>query len=276
LVFAVASLIAVASGAATLAATGLPSGSWLRNPISWLVGLVLGTGLMFLRSSLPLAKVILALALLAVAGSFLAPAQSEVHRWIDLGPLHVNVAALLLPAAVVALARCGITSSIGLTFAAAMAALLVLQPDASQATSFLVAVITLAGLSAPPRWRLLILIGAALFLAISWVRPDPLKPVAEVEGIFPLAYEVSPLLAAVAGVALAAASLAPLFLCRNASASHHPAALALMGYFISAAICPALGAFPVPLVGLGMSFPVGYWLGIAMLGAKGRPVKGGV
>jgi len=75
------------------------------------------------------------LALFAVAGSFLAPAQEGVHRWIDLGPLHVNVAALSLPAAIVALAFCGIWSRIGGAFAAAIAVLLVLQPDASQATS---------------------------------------------------------------------------------------------------------------------------------------------
>jgi hypothetical protein len=40
---------------------------------------------------------------------------------IDLGPLHINVAALLLPAAVVSLAFCGIWSSTGRAFVAAMA-----------------------------------------------------------------------------------------------------------------------------------------------------------
>jgi cell division protein FtsW (lipid II flippase) len=131
LVFAAGSLIAVASGAATLAATGGPSGSWIRNPIAWLIGLLLAMGLMRVRSLLPLSRVILALAFVAVAGTFLAPAQAGVHRWIDLGPLHVNIAALLLPSAIVALAFCGIWSRTGLAFVAAMAALLVLQPDAS-------------------------------------------------------------------------------------------------------------------------------------------------
>ncbi|MFL6596052.1 MAG: hypothetical protein ACJ8HQ_11470 [Chthoniobacterales bacterium] len=240
----------------------------MRNPIAWLVGLVLGTGPMLLRSSLPLARVILAVALLGVAGTFLAPAQEGVHRWIDLGPLHVNVAALLLPAAVVALAFCGILSRIGLTFTAAIAALLILQPDASQATSFLVAVIILVVLSTSPRRSVLIAIAAALLLGISWTRPDPLKPVVEVEGIFPLAFGVSPVLAVTAGLALAAASLAPLGLRITRGSSHRNAAFALTGYFLSAAICPVFGAFPVPLVGLGMSSPVGYWLGIALLCAK--------
>lgn len=269
MIFAVASLIAVAAGVATLAQSGLPSGSWLRNPIAWLVGLLLATGLMLLRGSLPLARVILGLAFVGVAGTLLANAQDGVHRWIDLGPLHVNVAALLLPPAVVALALCGIWSRTGLTFVATMAALLVLQPDASQATSFLVAVIILLACSTAPRARRFTAIAAAfLVVAISWSRPDPLQPVPEVEGIFPLAFALSPLLAAVAALALAAVSFAPLLIRYAAGAAHRTAALALTGYFVSVAICPAFGAFPVPLVGLGMSFPVGYWLGLALLCTK--------
>jgi cell division protein FtsW (lipid II flippase) len=266
LIFATASLAAVLSGSATLAASGVSFGFWSRNPIAWLIGLVLAMSLMRLRSSLALSRVILVLALVAVAGTFVAPAQHGVHRWIDVGPLHVNVAALFLSSAIVALAFCGIWSRTGLAFVAAMAALLVLQPDASQATSFLVAVIILMACSPATRARRVSAIAAAVVLvAVSWMRPDPLQPVAEVEGIFRLAFGVSPVLAAAAALALTATSVAPLGIRSAARAAQ----LALTGYFICAAIFPALGAFPVPLVGLGMSFPVGYWLGIALL-CEGR------
>ena len=265
--------MAVASGAAILAATGLPSGVWIRNPIAWLIGLVLATGLMLLRGSPRLAKTILGVAFLGVAGTFLAAAQEGVHRWLDLGPLHINVAALLLPPAVVALAFSGIWSLTGLTFAAAISAMLVLQPDASQATSFVVVVIILlAGSTASRARRLTAMAAAVLVVAMAWSRPDPLQPVAEVEGIFGLAFDVSPLLAAAAALALAAASLSPLALRKAAGATHRIAALALTGYFLSAAVSPAFGAFPVPLTGLGMSFPVGYWLGLALLCTNGNSV----
>jgi hypothetical protein len=268
-VFAAASLAAVASGAATLAATGHPFGLWVRNPIAWLVGLALGTGWMLLRISLPLARVILGVAFAAVASTFLAPAQDGVHRWIDVRAFHINVAALLLPAAVVALGFSGIWSRTGLTCVAAIAVLLVLQPDASQATSFLVAVIILLGGSTAARaGRITAIAAAVLVAAIAWSRPDPLQPVAEVEGIFVLAEAVSPVLAAVAALALAATFLAPLCIGNTGGGAHGNAALALTGYFASAAICPIFGAFPVPLVGLGMSFPLGYWLGIALLCAN--------
>ena len=269
-VYAVASLIAVALGAATLAATGHPFGSWMRNPIAWLVGLGLATGLMRLRGSIPLFRVILAVAFVALAATFLAPAQSGVHRWIDAGPLHVNVAALLLPPAVVALGFSGIWSRIGLAFVAAIAALLVLQPDASQATSFLTAVIILLGGSTAPRaGRITAIAAAILVAAIAWSRPDRLQPVPEVEGVLRLANTVSPILAVTAALALMATFLAPLCIRNTAGDTHRIAALALSGYFIAAGICTHFGAFPVPLVGLGMSFPVGYWLGLALLCAKG-------
>jgi cell division protein FtsW (lipid II flippase) len=269
-IFAVASLIAIGLGAATLAGTGHASGSWLRNPAAWLVGLVLALGLTRARNLLRVSQVILGVAFVAVALTFLAPAQSGVHRWIDAGPLHINVAALLLPAAIVGLGFCGIWSRTSLAFVAAMAALLVLQPDASQATSFLVAVIILLGGSTAPGAGRIAAIAVAIVAAVmSWTRADPLQPVAEVEGIYRLAKTVSPILPIAAAIALAATSLAPLCIRNTTGPARRIAALALAGYFVSAAVCPAFGAFPVPLIGLGMSFPVGYWLGIALLCAKG-------
>ena len=270
LIFGFASLGAVVCGAATLAAAGVPPGSWLRNPVAWLVGALLAWGLMRLRRSLPLARSFLGLALVAIGGSFLASPQEGVHRWIDLGPLHVNVAALFLPAAIVALAFCGILSRLGVAFAAAIAVLLVLQPDASQATSFVAAVLVLLARSTAPNGLRFTAMAAALFVAVlSWSRPDPLESVPEVEGIFPLAFAVSPVLAIAAAFGLAVASLAPLAMRAPADGSQETAALALTAYFVCAAICPIFGAFPVPLVGLGMSFPVGYWLGIALLSRAG-------
>jgi hypothetical protein len=130
-------------------------------------------------------------------------------------------------------------------------------------------IILFAGSGLPRARRIVAIAIAVLVAAISWSRPDPLQPVPEVEGIFRLALSVSPVLALAAAIALAATSLAPLWIRNTVDASRRNAALALTGYFVSTAICPAFGAFPVPLVGLGMSFPVGYWLGVALLCANG-------
>ncbi len=272
--FAASSLAAICAGSAIMALMGLPPGSWLRNPIAWLAGLVLAGGFLVGGRAAMVPRVLVALAVVGLAGTFLAEDQDGVHRWIDLGPLHVNVAALLLPAAVVALAFIGSWTRIGLVASAVIMALLVLQPDASQATAFVLAMLVL--LARSPASRPLRLAAAALAVgaaALAWRRADPLEPVAEVEEIFSVALAISPALAAVAVACLAAVALVPLAINAGAGREARDAALALTAYLAATALAPAIGDFPVPLVGLGMSFPVGWWLAIGLLCARTSTLK---
>ncbi|HVM21707.1 MAG TPA: hypothetical protein VM308_00200 [Sphingomicrobium sp.] len=261
LVFALASAVAVGAGAAALAMTGSPPSTWVRNPLSWLVGAVLAA---FLypprgeRSSL----VAIALALAVLLATFAAAPVDGVHRWLDIGPLHINAAALVLPSLLALLARTeGFT--IQAATVAATGTILVLQPDASQATAFAGASALILLVRARSPWKKLL--GVAMCLAVaasSWLRPDTLDPVPEVEGIFVLAMQASPALAFVAGAGLALACAAPLFGAVSRERNSAPAALTL--YFAVSALAPAVADFPVPLVGLGMSFPLGWWIGIAL------------
>lgn len=271
ILFAIASVLAVAAGAATLAAAGLAPGSWIRNPLAWAVGALLGAGLYASGRVAWVQNAALLLAPLGLAATLIAAPVDGVHRWIDIGPLHINVAALLLPAMIVAAGLAGIASPTALA-AAAAAVLLVLQPDASQAAALAVAAGVLllrSGASAALRAGLAAAFAAAAVIA--WLRPDALQPVREVEEIFALALEVAPALAALGALALAAAAATPLRLAGDRNASD--AALALCAYFAIVALMPLAGAFPVPLVGLGMSFPVGWWLAIGLLAAHARTAK---
>jgi hypothetical protein len=264
-VFAGLSLAAVAAGCVIAAAHGVPAGSWARNPVAWAVGAaaawVIGTWTRRLWGFLLIAPA-------ALAATLFNPGQEGVHRWIDLGPVHTNVAAALLPAAVVALA-----ASAGRWWswlaAGAMLVLLVLQPDASQATALGAAMlVVLASLRAPALVRVAGAAATLLAVAAAWTRPDPLARVPEVEGILGLAWAWSPAAAVAAGTLLAAAALLPL----RPGGRGRPStpAVALAACCAAQALAPALGAFPVPLVGMGMSPVLGFWLGAGALAAAYR------
>jgi hypothetical protein len=272
-IFAIASLVAVGAGCAAMALSRVPSSSWLRSVVAWIAGAVLAALLARYAGRRASLALMLAGVVALLATLFNAPIDG-VHRWLDLGPLHINAAALVLPAVIVALATIGIASATGLAVAAIIAIVLLMQPDASQLTAFAIAVSVLF-VRATFRWKAFAVAIAIAFAIAGWMRPDPLQPVPEVEEIFTLCAAVSPLLALLAGLALTAASVAPL----SARHSARDAAFALCAYLLAVSLAPFVGAFPVPLVGLGMSFPIGWWLGMGLLLsragalASGRPVR---
>ena len=271
-VFAALSLACVCVGCWVAAANGVPAGVWARNLGAWAVGVAMAALVGAARGKAQVG--FLLAAPLGVVTTFLGPGLSGVHRWALLGPVRINMAEVLLPAAVVALAALSPGRVSTWLVAAAVTVLLVVQPDASQATAFGGAVIVtllLSHLGRAARWG-----GVAatvVGIAGSWLRPDPLAPVPEVEGIFGLAWTLSPLVAVLASVALAATALSPILAARDGAATSRKASLALAVYFLLSAIAPALGAFPVPLVGMGMSPILGSWLGAGLLAALARGLR---
>ena len=142
------------------AANGAPPTLWGRNAIVWLIGALIGLALAR-QNPARLTTAILLLTPLALLLSLWNPGQSGVHRWLSLGPLNWNVA------------------------------LLYLQPDASQATAFALAICLHQPLAIP-------------FAVLAWTRPDPLLPVPEVEGIIALAHSQSHLRSTIAIAVLSA------------------------------------------------------------------------
>lgn len=248
-------------GCTVAAISGVAVGVWLRNPVAWIVGAAFAVGLA-LRAGERTELVFLGLAPIGLAASFLSADLQGVHRWVDLGPLHLNVAQVLLPPAVAAIAARA-EAWRWLVGGAAMA-LLVLQPDASQATAWGGALALLIAMS-PGRTRAKVggLGALAAVIALAWRRPDPLTPVAEVEQIMRLAWAVTPLVAVAGWTALAGA-------CLSLGGSRTPADLALPAYAVLAALMTLVGWFPVPLVGMTMSPIIGLWLGAGLLAAQAR------
>ena len=263
--FAVTSLLAVGAGCLVIALAGAGPGVWIRNVAAWAIGAVLAQIVARIRPSRLFGAVLL-LTPLALLISLLNSGLSGVHRWISLGPLHWNVAFLLLPAAIVAFAALSHAESRWMWWAALVIALeLCLQPDASQATAFTVAMIVTLVVT-PSRGQIRVTASLLLVLAagIAWTRPDPLKPVPEVEGIIGLARTFSVAIDSLCVTTLLAVSASPLLALRDAD-RRWP--IALSAYFFGCTCMPLFGTFPVPLVGMGMSPIIGFWIGIGALTA---------
>ena len=269
--FAATSLAAVAVGAVVCALSGVPTGAWGRNLAAWATGALAAAALGRWAGPRTLFAV-LSLTPLAVGVTLLGAGQEGVHRWVRLGPLFINVAMLVLPAFVVAFAFVAQRMRLWSMAAPITLALLAAQPDASQATALAVAVGVMAfGMRAPSavfRWG--VVLAAAALAGLAWTRPDPLAPVAEVEWVIGLAGQLSPLLAALAVLALVAVTATPVLAARGSAEPGRRAGRALSALFLAWCAAPALGAFPVPLVGVGLSPILGAWLGIGLLAAVMR------
>lgn len=259
LVFGVASLLAIALGAFTMAQADVQLGVWIRNPIAWALAAAIS---FFLARRGWLGPALPPIAVIVVALSLIGPEQEDVHRWLGLGPIQLNAAALVLPAALAVFNRT--SAAIAVSCFAVIAALLAWQPDISQLAGFALAATILA--TARFGWKgaagSVLIAAAAGALCLS--RPDPLAPVAHVEGIFTLAASQSFILAIAMAISLAAAVFSPLAI-RSAGRPERFARLALAAYFAATALAPMFGAYPVPLAGYGLSFVVGWWLGVAAL-----------
>ena len=234
-----------------------------RNLAAWAVGSLLALAIFKWK---PPAAGPLLLAPILLAASFADRGQLGVHRWLTLGPLHWNASFLVLPAVCVAVALRHRRARWTWWAAILCGALLAAQPDASQATAFaasmmVISLRTRAGLPAAAT--------LAVLAVAAWFRPDPLAPVPEVEGIIGLAWRASPALAVFSVFSLAAVCAAPLL------HRHRIAAEALCTYLAVVSLTPLAGAFPVPLVGVGMSPVLGFALAAGLLANASDPESGG-
>ena len=254
----------------------VPSSRWGLNLLGGAIAAAI-CSVFLARSCLPMSKraatVVACFAAGALAATFTVTGPVGVHRWIPVGPLTMHVGAVCLPLFIVAL---GVLDAFGgklrwgpMLLAMAVAMLLLLQPDAAQATAFAAAVFTLLMANkqrAPAAW------GAALVIAAlagwTWTQRDPLSPVPYVEGIIGLARQNGP---AWLVASLAALAVLPLPFFIGPSGSHSAFVRALGVYWCVCILAPLFGHFPVPLVGFGLSPIVGYFVALGSLNVVRQP-----
>lgn len=212
--------------------------------------------------------------LLGIAVPLLSDAPGP-ERWSPLGPINLYMAPVLLPSFLVAcsvwIARGGRSQHFAFTAIVVASVLLAAQPDASQASALLAAS-AVAVARSPLRSPVSIVALAFAALATAWAfsRPDPLRPVAHVEGVFALALGHSPF-AGAAVIASAAALVIGLHV--NSSGGRTWLSVVAVYYAVLFA-CSVAGLTPAPLVGYGAGPVLGFGLMVAAasgLDAKALP-----
>jgi cell division protein FtsW (lipid II flippase) len=273
-------LPALAVGILVMRASGVPATAWSQNLAACVIGILLCFTLARPRPSrrgdagLPVAGV---LALGFLAATWLDPGVRDVHRWVMLGPVRVHAGALVLPLVLATLAgleRAGRRRASTL-LSVATALVLVLQPDAAQATAFVAGSIVLLLPRRPAEGGAWIRLVPLLALGgLSWLRVDPLAPVPHVEGIVGLAAELG---TGWGVAAVASLLLLPVPFLAARVPGDGRAGLALGTYVAVTILAPALGHFPVPVLGQGASPIIGYFAAIGLLWRSQRfaPRDGG-
>ena len=268
-------LPALAVGILVMRASGVPATAWGQNLAACVVGILLCLALARPRSSRRGEAGLLAAGVLALgvlAATWLDPGVQGVHRWLGLGPVRLHAGALVLPVVLATLAgleRAG-RRHVSTLLSIATALLLVLQPDAAQATAFAAgAAVLLVPRSRAEGGAWLRLVPLLLLAGLSWLRRDPLAPVPHVEGIVGLAMEQG---AGWGAAAVASLLLLPLPFLAARRTGGDRLGLAIGTYVLVTILAPALGPFPVPVLGQGASPIIGYFAAIGLLRRSRRSV----
>lgn len=269
--------VPVAIGSAVMYVAGAPGSLWAAHIATGLLGVA--TYALAARGPRLSERAILMQVALAIGVMFVtlfAPGLEGVHRWLSLGSLRVNPSALLSPALLVlGAAYVESRTRVVTACAAFVQAVHVLQPDAGQATAWAAAGTVLFGwgkLERPRTEGVVVVIGGA---SVAWLGLDRLAGVPFVEDIVRRAFGVAPWMGCVAIAAMLAAMLAPRAMPTKADANVDVTAVrcaeVTLGVYLAATfVVTAVGEFPVPLLGFGMSATVGPFLGLAVL----RRLKG--
>lgn len=186
-----------------------------------------------------------------------------VHRWINIGPLALNVGFISLPILLIVIYKIADNqnSNVCNILALVIAIILCLQPDASMLSAFSIALVPFyCTINRKNFWKYSWIILLSLSCS-SWVNLDKLEPVPYVEDIIFLAANQSIIYLFCCVLSLVI-MLIPFFK-RDSSAHYKLIPISLGLFFLVLILSTLLGNFPVPLIGYGISPVVGYLLSVS-------------
>ncbi|MDZ7587958.1 MAG: hypothetical protein U5J78_01900 [Parasphingorhabdus sp.] len=223
--------------------------------------LVLGIAIVLLSRpfSSKMAVIFISVMVAAMLLTLLGIGQEGVRRWLSLGPFNLHAAMLLLPAFFAIILR--IDRRLAFLAVASVAAIVAGQPDRASALALLFGTSVLAYTRREPLDLGMVAV-SGFAVAVTLIRNDPLEPVRFVEGVIFDSWHTHPLYAILLAIALLWAVSA---IAIHNQTSSRAAAIAVMACFAGFIIASFVGAYPVPLIGYGVSSIIGYGLAFGIL-----------
>lgn len=273
---AVQAVVTAVVSLTVLKAVGAPNSAVGMQAAAFGLGAVFAAGLMWKAGA---AGPRLSIGLLGAAFVLMLLTQTDaglegVRRWFHAGSLTIQPAPLILPLVAWALAgRSANWTVAGL--AGAVAALCAAQPDASAAGALaaISAGVILARRRANTSDLAVLILSLAAFVWAA-TRPDPLAPVAHVEGIVAAAGAVHPAAGAAALIGLVlvpAPFLLQAWRARGEGEVKRALTYALSGLWVVLVLANLTGRYPAPVVGYGASFVVGWLVSLGLVAGRSGP-----
>lgn len=263
--FFIGPIFAVVFGMYTVHAMGIPVDVFYPNIVATILGMILVFVLSPVwsdkRPTLVMQLSFMSIALLLLC--FFFPGPSEVHRWIVLGPVTLNVSMIVLPIVMFSLQQLLHEKKFfhGIVLLACVATVLGFQPDAGQTTCFVVASLVLFFRNKmDAKIRVAAILIAIVTAGLAWNRVDLLEPVEYVEDIFTLMESLGPL--GYIGMILTSLLLfVPfIFFSMKRIETVRTLSIAFIVYLASAFIITEFGHYPPPVMGAGASPVLGWFL----------------
>lgn len=254
-------------GAFIMHINDIPKSIWLQNIIVTIIFTLLSF-VMFKKKAinpkrklfLPIVTIVLLLSL-----PFIDSGIEGVHRWITLGPISINISSVFLPLLLILLGTLLSQKQWWLSYIIVLITsfLLVLQPDASAVTAFVISTVVLL-LSNKNRHfvRFALLLIPLSFVIISWVFIDGLAPVPYVEDILFMAKDLGIIWFIISLISLLILIIPFIFFPPK---KRKIISISLGIYFFTILITTFFGNFPVIIMGYGISPIIGYFISINWL-----------
>ncbi len=247
-------------GVYTMIYFDVPIHIWLVNLFIVCVGVFIA--LFFLKNPIPLKHVnpiiVLATAMILLLGTFYDEGIMNVHRWINIKSLQINIGLIVSPLLLIQISRIS-NRTLAIAFSIITIIIFLLQPDASLVSAFSISSCILLFRKYKSKFiNMLFLLFALMMIGYSWYYLDNLEPVRHVEDIIDLTKEISMALFFMSMISLVLLVIP--FICGYSK--KYDLSVSLGIYYLIILLATFVGHFPVMLMGYGISPIIGYFIGL--------------